>query len=82
MIFHLNVRQKLKVTLLEGGKKPINWVSVGIYSVYLRLKGDVIVKVTGLIFFIQDYICNLSFEQFETHFNYHFQNIGQNFQKM
>ena len=29
MIFHLDERHCLKATVLEGGKKSINWVSVG-----------------------------------------------------
>ena len=30
MIFHLDERHCLKATVLEGGKKSINWVSVAI----------------------------------------------------
>ena len=29
MIFHLDERHSLKATVLEDGKKSINWVSVG-----------------------------------------------------
>ena len=29
MIFHLDERHSLKATVLESGKKTINWVSVG-----------------------------------------------------
>ena len=29
MIFHLDERHSLKATVLEGGKKSINWVKVG-----------------------------------------------------
>ena len=29
MIFHLDERHSLKATVLESGKKSINWISVG-----------------------------------------------------
>ena len=36
MIFHLDERHCLKATVLEGGKKSINWVSVGNFETSSR----------------------------------------------
>ena len=36
MIFHLDERHSLKATVLEGGKKSINWVSVGNFEILSR----------------------------------------------
>ena len=36
MIFHLDERHSLKVTVLESGKKCINWVSVGNFETLSR----------------------------------------------
>ena len=36
MIFHLDERHCLKGTVLEGGKKSINWVSVGNFETSSR----------------------------------------------
>ena len=36
MIFHLDERHCLKATVLEGGKKSINWVSVGNFKTSSR----------------------------------------------
>ena len=33
MIFHLDERHSLKATVLEDGKKSINWVSVGNFEI-------------------------------------------------
>ena len=36
MIFNLDERHSLKATVLESGKKCINWVSVGTFEPYIR----------------------------------------------
>ena len=36
MIFHLDERHSLKATVLEGGKKSINWVKVGNFETLSR----------------------------------------------
>ena len=36
MIFHLNERHSLKATVLESGKKSINWVSVSNFETLSR----------------------------------------------
>ena len=36
MIFHLDERHSLKATVLEDGKKSINWVSVGNFEILSR----------------------------------------------
>ena len=72
MIFNLDERHSLKATVLESGKKCINWVSVGTFETRLG-------KPTALKFSTdKDYISKLYLAQFETHQNYHFQIIGQN----
>ena len=53
MIFHLDERHCLKATVLEGGKKSINWVSVGNLRPQVGLTG----KPTAFKFFTdKDYI--------------------------
>ena len=34
MIFHLDKRHSLKATVLDSGKKSINWVSVGNFETF------------------------------------------------
>ena len=77
MIFNLDERHSLKATVLESGKKCINWVSVGTFET--DLKSTPLGKPTALKFSTdKDYISKLYLAQFETHQNYHFQIIGQN----
>ena len=53
MIFHSDERHSLKATVLEDGKKSINWVSVGNFEILSRLTG----KPTAFKFFTdKDYI--------------------------
>ena len=76
MIFNLDERHSLKATVLESGKKCINWVSVGTFE---TLSQPPLGKPTALKFSTdKDYISKLYLAQFETHQNYHFQIIGQN----
>ena len=80
MIYNLDERHSLKATVLESGKKCINWVSVGNFETLSRpLMG----KPTAFNFFTdKDYIWKLYLVQFETHQNHHFQITGQNMLKM
>ena len=86
MIFNLDERHSLKATVLESGKKCINWVSVGTFETLSRNVGAPLATVettTALKFSTdKDYISKLYLAQFETHQNYHFQIIGQNMCKV